>query len=472
MDFATRQASIKSVLTCGICKKLCKKVTIIEECCHRFCKKCITKKITEEKSHICPVCNLDLGCAPLQKIRPDNQVQEIRDIFSNRRKEYIERGIIEGNSKKGESKKVAEDNNAMLIDNPLPATSSRIKEKSISSLVSTKPEVSNNQNVPSGRRKGHVRNANAPRFQDPIKFDLNVEHKLKGDQSGSSSTPLLSGKATQNKEQVESAAETSKNDISKKPTPRKGEPLDGMNDLWEPLNTLVIKGVSLGNSNKSKSTEPASNFAPIVNLEDEDEEEDDEDDEEYVPSKTKEHKVSKPNVQKEETRSTNIPAAAPSSTSGKGKKGRRGRKKKETLPSGGGSSNAPEVRVTNEATSSSRKNERTSPIWFTLVASDKQESPSPLPQIPSRYIKIKDVNMPASYIKKYLAQKLSLQSEDEVEIRMLGLPILPALPLYRLVELWLRAAPSSEIRKAKVGGSAKDFVMVLTYSRNLRPQPH
>lgn len=85
----------------------------------------------------------------------------------------------------------------MLIDNPLPATSSRRKEKSISSLVTTKPEVSNHQNVPSGRKKGH-----APRFQDPIKFDLNVEHKLKGDQSGSSNTPLLSSKATQNKEQV------------------------------------------------------------------------------------------------------------------------------------------------------------------------------------------------------------------------------------------------------------------------------
>lgn len=37
-DLSKRQARMKSVLTCGICKKLCKDVSIVEECCHR-CKK-------------------------------------------------------------------------------------------------------------------------------------------------------------------------------------------------------------------------------------------------------------------------------------------------------------------------------------------------------------------------------------------------------------------------------------------------
>ncbi|KAG5588027.1 hypothetical protein H5410_048461 [Solanum commersonii] len=68
-DFDKRQTSMKSVLTCGICKKLCKDVTIIEECCHRFCKNCIMRKVREEKLKVCPECNTDLGVAPWQKIR-------------------------------------------------------------------------------------------------------------------------------------------------------------------------------------------------------------------------------------------------------------------------------------------------------------------------------------------------------------------------------------------------------------------
>ncbi|KAH0750717.1 hypothetical protein KY290_029949 [Solanum tuberosum] len=43
--------------------------------------------------------------------------------------------------------------------------------------------------------------------------------------------------------------------------------------------------------------------------------------------------------------------------------------------------------------------------------------------------KTAEVSKPSSYIKKYLAQKLSLQSKDEVELHMLGMPIRPDLPL-------------------------------------------
>ncbi|KAJ8538305.1 hypothetical protein K7X08_014845 [Anisodus acutangulus] len=392
----------------------------------------------------------------------------------------------------------------MLIDNPLPPTaafaiSTKRKEKSICSSLDTKPvddqvcfgKSGGGRSGRSGSGRGRERrrrgggnpqNANsnnAAYFQDSSKFnnvDLNTQ--IKGDQRESSSIPILSGKATQNEKQAEStpyAAESSKNDaISKKN--KSTEPLDGMNDLWEPLNTLVTKGVTLPNSNISKSIEHVPNFTPLIDLndEDEDEDEEDDDDEEYVPSpKTREHKVSKTNAVQKEERISNVvtaaAAAAPSTSNnnnddkGKGKKERRGRKKKETnnIPAaaGGSSNNVAQVRVTQEAATSigTILNQGVNPIWFTLVASDKQ-----------------DVNMPVSYIKKYLAQKLSLQSEHEVGLRMLGIPLRPELPLHQLADLCLRAAEqqNSGIRKAKVEGSAKDFVMVLTYALSHRPQPN
>ncbi|KAH0635016.1 hypothetical protein KY284_037802 [Solanum tuberosum] len=404
-DFHKRLASLKSVLTCGICKKLCKDVTIIEECCHRFCKKCITRKISKGKWNVCPECSMDLGVAPLHKLRPDHQLQGIRDIFS-------------------------------IMTN-------------------------------------HI-------------ADLNIKGT---NQPESSSIPLLSGKATQHKQQVESiayAAESSKKNKSI-------EPLYGINDVWEPLNKLVTKGDTLDNSE-----EPVPKFissTPQFNLDDYENEEDNDDveeDDEYVPSPTvKEHKVRQQNVVKKLDAVQSIEAPSSSNNNntdkGKGKKGRRGRKKKETNNplspppvssggdgDGGGGTNlnvaqveaAIEIEGGTISGSTRVVNERVHPIWFTLVACDKQEGPSPLPQISTRYIKIKDANKPSSYIKKYLAHKLSLQSEDEVELRMLGMPIRPDLPIKDLEKLWLRVSPHSGKSSVKVGSSAEELVMVLKYSRS------
>ncbi|XP_049347865.1 E3 ubiquitin protein ligase DRIP2-like [Solanum verrucosum] len=499
-DFDKRLASLKSVLTCEICKKLCKDVTIIEECCHRFCKKCITRRISKEKWNVCPECNMDLGVTPLQKIRSDHQMQGIRDIFSSKRRELIELGLIE-KYKKDEPKKLAREDidlnysAEMLIDpSPPPpepvvvATSSRRKEKSISSLVNTTPlvvddQVSNQDNVSSsstGRGRGRGRGRRRGSSQN----NANVVDLNNGDaHPGSLTIPLHSNNDTHYKQQVESigyVVESSKNNgISKKN--KSIEPLDGMNDLWEPLNNLVTKGDTLDNSKESVPKFISS--TPLINLDDYENEDDNDDnveEEEYVPSpKVKENKVSKQSV----VQAIEAPSSNHNNNIDKGKKGRRGRKKKEINnpppppPVGGGvvgggkNINVAQVGVTTETTGGTSSgstrvlNERVHPMWFTLVACDKQKGPSPLPQISSRYIKIKDVNKSSSYIKKYLAHKLSLQSEDEVEIHMLGMPIQPSLPLKHLAKLWLDVAPKSGKNLAKVGASAQEFVMVLNYSR-------
>ncbi|XP_049374352.1 E3 ubiquitin protein ligase DRIP1-like [Solanum verrucosum] len=362
-DFDKRQASMKSVLTCGICKKLCKDVTIIEECCHRFCKNCIMRKVKEEKLKVCPECNTDLGVAPGRKSRPDHQMQGIRDMVSSKRREFIKRGLIE-KSKKAEPKKLARED-----------------------------------------------------------IDLNKIPDMLIDTPPSPPHPLP-------------------------PPPSPPPPI-----------------VATSSRRKEKS---------ISSIE-------------YVPSpKVKEHKVCKKNVKRLDViQATEAPSRSNNNIDkGKGKKGQCGRKKKETnIPpppvsgsgdggSAGTNTNAEQVQVTTETTGGTSSditmvvNERVHPIWFSLVACEKQEGHSPLPQISTRYIKIKDVNKPSSYIKKYLAHKLSLQSEDEVELRMLGMLIHPDLPIKDLEKLWLRVVPHSGKSSVKVGSSAEELVMVLKYSRS------
>ncbi|CAN7139106.1 unnamed protein product [Brassica rapa subsp. narinosa] len=44
----------------------------------RICRKCIYEKITEDEIECCPVCNIDLGGTPLDKLRPDHNLQDLR----------------------------------------------------------------------------------------------------------------------------------------------------------------------------------------------------------------------------------------------------------------------------------------------------------------------------------------------------------------------------------------------------------
>ncbi|KAJ3674717.1 hypothetical protein LUZ60_005333 [Juncus effusus] len=86
-------------------------------------------------------------------------------------------------------------------------------------------------------------------------------------------------------------------------------------------------------------------------------------------------------------------------------------------------------------------------VWFSLVASHDP-----------------DGSMTVAYIQKYLAQKLSLSDESEVEVVCQNLPVSPAVSMYDLVELWLQTPPKQKIR-ASVGQSAEKFMMVLHYRK-------
>ncbi|CAN8270460.1 unnamed protein product [Cochlearia groenlandica] len=69
---------IRQCLACPLCNNLFDCATTISECLHTFCRKCINDKLIEEDFKFCPVCNVDLGVAPLQKLRMDNSLDDMR----------------------------------------------------------------------------------------------------------------------------------------------------------------------------------------------------------------------------------------------------------------------------------------------------------------------------------------------------------------------------------------------------------
>jgi len=58
---------LMACLMCNICKNTMQEVTTISECIHSFCRKCIFDAAPAS----CPVCSVDLGTRPLEKLKPD-----------------------------------------------------------------------------------------------------------------------------------------------------------------------------------------------------------------------------------------------------------------------------------------------------------------------------------------------------------------------------------------------------------------
>ncbi|XP_057438591.1 E3 ubiquitin protein ligase DRIP2-like [Lotus japonicus] len=417
-----RWNTIAACMTCPLCNKLFKEATTISECLHTFCRKCIYDKLSDEELECCPICNIDLGCVPLEKLRPDHNLQDMRaKIFPL----------------KGRKAKAPE----VAPSVPLPA---RRKERSLSSLVVITPRASA-QATMTGRRTKPTRKASGLRsssfsIEKPIK-----KEEVSGDHPESSSSRDTSNKLPQNTEQSSSPCGGSQSKPNKE-SENSAEPWDAKLDLWKPLNFLV-EVASRSKSFKSNAQGSDAKLEPIpVN----------ESDSQVQKTKNKENK------RKAKVENERISPHLVSSDTSKPNKLRRIRKKKE--PALGESGISPQAVLH----SSSNKLLRDGPIWFSLVASENQEGDAPLPQIPSSYVRIKDGSLPVSFIQKYLMKKLDLSSESEVEIKCMGQPVIPTLRLHNLVELWLDSAASSSLRiPATIGSSAKDFVMVLAYARKV-----
>lgn len=416
-----KRDKIAACMKCPLCNKLLKEATTISLCLHTFCRKCIYEKLSDEDVDSCPVCDINLGCVPVDKLRPDHNLQDIRaKIFPLKRRK---------------------------VEAPeVPASVSppaKRKERSLSSLVVSTPRVSMQAGVTGRRTRAGVRKGSVPRGGSPTAEETPKKDEDSGEehQDGSSSPETLN-KIIQNKKQS-SSAKSSNDQISGEPMENNNEGWEGKVDLWKPLNTLVE---AANRSKFSKSSlqgpchaksEPSSSGGADMSV-----------------NKTKpEDNGRGPESQDEKSSMPSVPGPA---------------KRKRARPSGKSqASPSPDSSSSPVMLNATRRNWKDGPIWFSLVASEDPEGGEPLPQVPSAFLRIKDGNMPVSHIQKYIVKKLDLASEAEVQITCLGQPVLPHLKISSLLDVWLHSSSTPKKVRTAVGESAKEFVMVLSYSRKV-----
>ncbi|KAK4758117.1 hypothetical protein SAY87_019418 [Trapa incisa] len=102
-------------------------------------------------------------------------------------------------------------------------------------------------------------------------------------------------------------------------------------------------------------------------------------------------------------------------------------------------------------------------IWFMLQASQNQSREPFLPQLTKSYLRIKDGKMTVGLLMKYLVNKLSLDSESEIEIRCRGQELEPCLTLQHVRDnVWI---PRDAFTLLPPQESSSDHLMVLHYGR-------
>ncbi|WCJ43879.1 Polycomb group RING finger protein 1 [Euphorbia peplus] len=423
---------LEACMTCPLCNKLLRDATTISLCLHTFCRKCIYEKLSDEEVDCCPVCDIDLGCLPVEKLRADHNLQDIRaKIFPFKRRKIQAPEVIPSIS--------------------LPA---KRKERSLSSLVVSTPKMPIPTTFTGRRSKAGTRKAAALR-----KFSLEETNKQEDsveDHPMSSSSPGSPNRSIQNKRQGSSVDDPSTVNPIKEESEDDVEIIEGKADLWTPLNCLVeaanrskssklnSQGISLFKSELLST--PDTEFQ-LSGTQSRTESPNGRATEVYIPkSKHKEH--GEDMKAWDEKNGTNLIHTSV---------------KRRRLTSRKRAAMAEELSISAQAlvnASGANNNQRECPIWFSLVACEDEKGDASLPQISACYLRIKDGKMPVSFIQKYLVKKLDLNSEAEVEIICQGRPVLPTQQLRNLVDLWFRTASTSKKVPASVGSSAKDFVML------------
>ncbi|XP_031496629.1 E3 ubiquitin protein ligase DRIP2-like [Nymphaea colorata] len=406
-----KRSLLAECLTCPLCLNLLRDATTICVCLHTFCRECIYQKLEEDETYSCPICNVYLGCMAREKLRPDNNLQDVRmKIFPLKKLKEIDVG-------------------------PIPTGPSRRKERSLSSIVISTDPISTTGHASKAKiaarkagisRGGGNKNHGDKDFSDVDKGDaFDQPYKL--------SMPSKRKRITIEDEAVnisECGVEPPIQDSFSK----------SANDTnWDKLNFLAET------ADKTKVEDSSAHFI-----------------EGKEPGKSssninrrfrKRGNGSAAAVQKKESNKV-MEERCKSDVNDTDKVSRTRKPRKNGVQVNGFSE-----KLTNHLR----------PVWFALFAREDQSGAS-FPQIPKCYIRIKDGNIPVSYVKQYLVQKLNLKHESEVEVTCCGHSVGPSFPLHDVVDIWVRNLTGGgeairTLKKDDKGCDVPDYVMVLNYSR-------
>ncbi|RLM73190.1 atrophin-1-like [Panicum miliaceum] len=105
-------------------------------------------------------------------------------------------------------------------------------------------------------------------------------------------------------------------------------------------------------------------------------------------------------------------------------------------------------------------------VWFVLQAATHQGREPFLPQIPRSYLRIKDGRVTVRLLIKYLAGKLGLEDESQVEITCRGRPLPAFLTLQHVRDgIWCQGDAAVSPSVAPPDMPAANHLMVLQYGR-------
>lgn len=522
------KAQLLMCLKCPLCSNLVHEATTISECLHTFCRDCIHQELDEEESDCCPICNVNLGCSPLEKLRADRQLD---DVCAK---------IFPPNPKK---RKVIDED----VDNDLPARAKR-KERSLSSLGIGIPPSANpgfvKRKTKSVTRKSSTASTSKEtstdadsdgKQSDVVKSEVDEESEAteKGCALDTGTTALEKNEDARVVVKKEDVLDEER-DIHEAKVVRKLEQLGSFrrvmpstgdqstvqsqgqaNSAFENLKASAIgarkaRGSAFSDQQKmvadvenenrmppasfsvvrertGKGTKKRSALAKLAEI--------------AVDQAVKErdpHMFHVPraprgrgaldnpkalaagkNSNENSQEKVCSPAATPALQTRPPQALFKSSSTIDKVPAGGHLS-FQEKRPAQDASSASpsKQKERSAGFWFVLQAAESQNVIGALPQLSACYLRIKDGKLPISAVKKYLMKKLHLNNEHEVEITCRGQPVVPNLPLESVRSIWFATMPTStlmkenpnaEHRSRREGNSCiEDFLMVLTYGRQHR----
>ncbi|XP_010421379.2 PREDICTED: probable E3 ubiquitin protein ligase DRIPH [Camelina sativa] len=443
-----KKEDVARCFTCPLCTKRFVGATTIIECLHTFCWDCIHDKFTTQKLRACPVCNVDLGGLPLEKLRKDYGWIELRQkIFPLKTK-----GV------KAEPKTVATS-----------LKSSKKKKKPLTSPLESSSRVPFSPAAP---------------LEPNVVVEENHRHVVLGLFCQSAAKPIITFKKRGRKASV-----PKKNDsgmVSEQPNVKKLHPFDlnnepdngldeaeasrsqdcipNINDAVVPLNmndaaSVIVElanGVDCVVNRETKEVPVQENHQNTVLIKS------DRDTEEVSGQKLMNNSRGKQGCGRSRSRKEKGKQPV-----GNGYGSRlRPRKDGRTVPPAAVSTPEVAIPVEGEKEVERRDSPVFKPVWFKLVASTTHNNEMILPDIKSPYIRVKNGNMTVSNVKKYLMVKIGgvFENEDEVEIWLGHEPLSSSLTLQNVIDWWVQITPLPKRQSAMVGDSAADFVMVLHYS--------